>query len=493
MNQSNHVSIKRNTIYNAIKTISSILFPLVIFPYVSRVLLPENFGKVNFGTSIVSYFSLLATLGISTYAIRACSAVRNDDKALEDTASQIFSISIVTTVIAYFFLMLFLFANNKLEDYRHLIAIQSLSILATTVGADWLNSAMEDFRFITVRTVAFQFISLLLVFIFVRRPEDYLKFAVISMISSAGASVLNVWHRQRFCRVHLIIDLIHGIEWKRHMIPIMSLFTMLLSQQILNNLDVSMLGFMKGDREVGLYSTAMKIYNLVTQAILSITWVVLPRLTISFNNKDYNRINALLNSVVDFTLCLGLPCFVGLFILADDVLMAIAGGEFVEASECLMILSVSMIFMFLINIFGNLVLLPKGEDKTFTIAWIAAMAFNIISNAYFIPRCGIIGAAITTLLANMIVAIICIINVDKAVDFGNKKQHFIPPIIGTILVGVICILSKIIVGNSIITIVVSIIISIIVYVTVLILCRYQLVVTTLNSVVGVLNRKKNKD
>ena len=172
-------SIKRNTVYNAIKTLSSIIFPLITFPYISRVLLPENVGKINFGLSIVSYFTLIATLGITTYAVRECSAVRDDKEKLSDIASQIFSINIVTTIIAYVALAVTLLAYNKLENYRLLIVIQSLTIAATTLGADWLNTAMEDFRYITVRTVAFQFVSLVLMFVFVHKPEHYMRYAVI--------------------------------------------------------------------------------------------------------------------------------------------------------------------------------------------------------------------------------------------------------------------------------------------------------------------------
>ena len=125
-------SIKVNAILNVIKTISSIIFPLITFPYISRVLQPENVGKVNFGSSFVSYFSLIASLGITTYAIRECSAVRGDKKKLGEKASQIFSINVCTTTVAYVLLGLSLIFFRKLDSYRALIIIQSTAILFTT-------------------------------------------------------------------------------------------------------------------------------------------------------------------------------------------------------------------------------------------------------------------------------------------------------------------------------------------------------------------------
>lgn len=146
-------SLKINTIFNAIKTFSSIIFPLITFPYISRTLLAENVGKVNFGLSIISYFTLIASLGITTYAIRECAAVREDRKKLSQIASQIFSINIITTFFSYLLLVLTLVFYSKLENYKLLITIQSLSILFATLGTDWINSAMEDFKYITIRTV----------------------------------------------------------------------------------------------------------------------------------------------------------------------------------------------------------------------------------------------------------------------------------------------------------------------------------------------------
>lgn len=180
-------SIKINAVLNVIKTISSIIFPLITFPYISRVLMPDNVGKVNFGSSFVSYFSLIASLGITTYAIRECSAKRKNKEKLSRTASQIFSINVITTIIAYVSMAIILLLFRNLDSYRTLIIIQSTAILFATLGCDWLNSAMEDFAFITVRTIAFQIISLVLMFAFVRKPSDYITYAAITVPSSIRA------------------------------------------------------------------------------------------------------------------------------------------------------------------------------------------------------------------------------------------------------------------------------------------------------------------
>ena len=158
-------SVQKNTVYNTIKTISSIIYPLITFPYISRVLGAENVGKVNFSSSFVSYFSLITTLGITSYAIRECSLVKNDKKELEKTSSQIYSINVCMAAVAYLVLVLSILLVPKLSGYRTLILIQSLGIILTVIGTDWLNTAMEDFRYITIRTAVFQLIALICMFV----------------------------------------------------------------------------------------------------------------------------------------------------------------------------------------------------------------------------------------------------------------------------------------------------------------------------------------
>ena len=264
-------SLKKNALLNMIKTVSSILFPLITFPYVSRVLMPENVGKVNFASSFISYFSLIASLGITTYAIRECSANKKNKEELSKIASQIFSINMYTTLIAYILLILVLCFFKRFNSYKALIIIQSISILFTTLGCDWINTAMEDFTFITLRTIIFQIISLILMFVFVKGPNDFIKYTFILVFSSSGANIVNIFYRKRYCNIRILVN----TEWRKHLKPIILLFVMILAQTIFSNADITMLGLMKGDIEVGIYSIALKIEIIIAQIVSSLAWVMM--------------------------------------------------------------------------------------------------------------------------------------------------------------------------------------------------------------------------
>ena len=463
-------SIKKNTVFNVIKTVSAIIFPLTTFPYVSRTLLVENVGKINFGLSFVSYFSLIATLGINVYAIKECSKKADDRNELSNIASEIYSLNVLMTSIAYVALFFVLIFYKKIESYRFLIIIQSFTILFTTLGTDWINTAMEDFKYITIRTVGFQILSLILLFTFVHKPEDYLKYAIICVISISGANISNVFYRKRFCDVRFIFNK----NILMHFVPSLYLFVMLLAQSIFTNVDVTMLGIIKGNYDVGIYSTAHKISNIVAQIVTSVVWVILPRMSFYFSKKDNEAINELIHKLYNFTITLGLPIVVGIFMISNDIILLFAGSAFMPSANVLKILIMETLLTLLFgSLLGNMVLLPANEEKFLMITCVITAIFNIITNYILIPRIGAIGAAITTLLSTMLSSILAYIKSTKYVKINYFNNTLLSSVIGCILIVVLCILFKG-VGNIFLRIIITIFVSATVYFGVLLLLNNQI-------------------
>jgi len=432
-------NLKINAILNVIKTISSIAFPLITYPYISRVLHPDHVGKVNFGSSFVSYFSLIASLGIATYAIRECSAHRDDREKLSDLSSQIFSINAITTVVAYALLFLTLAFFRRFDAYRELIIIQSTVIVFTTLGCDWLNSAMEDFLFITIRSIIFQFVSLVLMFLFVKTKEDYLIYALISVLSNSGSNITNIVYRRKFCTVRFTTK----IDWKRHFKPILLLFVMLLAQTVFNSSDITMLGLMKGDFEVGLYSTAVKMSNLVSQVVSSLAWVVMPRMALYFAQGDYDVINKMLKKVLSVLITLGFPCAIGCMMLSEEIILVIAGAEYLDAKLALCILMICFMFSLVGGSFlGNMVLLPSKREGLYMKICCISTAANLVLNYFLIPVWGVNAAASTTAFSAVIILVLLLLTKDKRIKIDYLFEIFFAPCIGVFAIVAICCLVK---------------------------------------------------
>jgi O-antigen/teichoic acid export membrane protein len=391
-------SIKVNFILNFIRVLMLIIFPLVTFPYASRILLPEGIGKVNFAISVISYFLLFASLGINTYGIREAAKLRHDKYKLTQLVKELFTINMFFTILAYLLLFLALMLIPHFSSYRTLLIICSVQIIATTIGMEWLYSALEEYVYITIRSIAFQMLSLILLFIFVRDVDDYLNYALITVISSVGSYLLNFIHSRKY------IDWFQKTEmnYKKHLKPIMVIFSLNLSVNIYTNLDSLMLGFMKGDIAVGVYTAAVKIIKIVGLLITSLGSVLLPRLSFYLNENRESEFNELIKKSFNFVLMTSIPAVIGLFLLSPQIIKIFSGESFMAALIPMQILCPIIILTSLSNLTGMQILVPSNREKLLVISVTASAITSFTLNLFLIPRYGVVGASISTFIAEFI-------------------------------------------------------------------------------------------
>ena len=246
-------SLKLNFIMNSILTMSSFIFPLITFPYVSRILLPEGTGKVSFATSVISYFAMFAQLGIPTYGIRACAKVRDNRKELTKTAQEIFGINIVMTLLAYAVFVVALITVPRLQQDKTLFLIVSTTMIFNAIGMEWLYKALEQYTYITIRSIIFKFVALVAMFLLIHEKSDYVIYGGISILASSASNVFN------FVNVHRYIGFrpVGQYDFKRHLKPITVFFAMSCATTVYTHLDTVMLGLMTTDADVGYYTAAV--------------------------------------------------------------------------------------------------------------------------------------------------------------------------------------------------------------------------------------------
>ena len=284
-------SIKKNLFLNIVKVFVLSIFPLVTFPYATRVLGIDNIGKIQFSLSVVSFFLLISTLGINSYAVREAAPIRNDRKKISKFASEIFSINIITSLLSYILLLLFILIIPKISNYSSIIWILSLQIIFTTVGLDWIYTVFEEYLYITLRSVIIQLISLVLMIVFVREPNDYYKYALIVVLSNTGVYLINYIHMKKY--IDLSFTFKNNI--KMHIKPLLILFSNEITQQVYVNSDMIMLGFITTDYYTGIYSVAVKVYTLVKKMLNSMIAVLIPRL--AFYSSDDEKFSKLCSNI----------------------------------------------------------------------------------------------------------------------------------------------------------------------------------------------------
>lgn len=399
-------SISKNLILNLIKTFLSLCFPLITFPYASRVLLPAGVGRVNFSQSIVSYFSIIAALGLSTYAIRECSKIKDDRNAFNKTASELFFINLLSTLFAYILFFIFIFTVPSLLPYRFLLIVCSLSIFFSTLGLEWVYIAQEDFFYITLRSFIFQLIGLVCLFIFVKDSTDVVPYAFIGVISGVGSNICSFIHVRKYIRlVKIKIS-----DCFVHLKPIMFFFLGTIANGIYTMLDTSMVGFVCGDYEVGLYTAATKINRIVLSVITTSSAVLLPRLSYYQKNENLESMDNLLYKSIAVMLCIACPCFVGLEILSKPIILLLSGTEYIQATDIMRIINPIIVVITIGNFLGVQVMFPNSMEKQNLIIIILASIINFTLNIILIHAIGAKGAALSSVIAEIFVLIsFCII------------------------------------------------------------------------------------
>ena len=243
-------SLKGNIILNGVNTATSLLFPIITFPYAARVLMPEGIGAVNFLNSVISYIVLLTSLGIPMYAVKEVAKYRDDRLWRGRITIEILLLSLVLCIAGYVAVWLLARFVPQIHSQSALFYVLSLSIVFNTVGVNWFYQAIEDFRFITIRALIIRTLSAAALFIFVKTPCDLLIYGLIIVGSTVGNNIINLIHLRK------IIDLkavrLKALNLKRHVRPALQLFIFNLIVSIYIHLNSVMLGFMSGAGEVGL-------------------------------------------------------------------------------------------------------------------------------------------------------------------------------------------------------------------------------------------------
>jgi O-antigen/teichoic acid export membrane protein len=379
-----------------------IIFPLITFPYASRILLPEGIGRVDFARSVIAYFIILSTVGIPLYGVREVAKVRDNKDKLSKLAQELFILNIFFTIISYIILFAVLQLNDKLYAQRELIVLMSTVIIFTTIGIEWLYQALEEYLYITVRTIIFQILSMILLFTFVRSKEDYLIYAGLNVFSSVGSNIINFIHARKY----ISLKRFKKYDFKKHLKPIFTIFGMNLAVSIYVNLDSVMLGLISGNAAVGIYSAAIKINKVVLAVVTSLGTVLLPRSSYYFQNGRIEEFNNLILKAIDFIMLLAIPAGVGLFLLSNEIILIFSGTHFSAAGLTMKILTPIIFIIGLSNLIGIQILVPTGREKyTFYSVLVGAIT-NFTLNYFLIRYYAQNGAAVATLIAESCVTII---------------------------------------------------------------------------------------
>ena len=247
-------SIKKNFAYSSILTISSYLFPLITYPYVTRVLGVEKIGICNFVDSIIHYGILFSMLGIGTVAIREIAQVKSDKEKLSRTFSSLLTLNLITSIVATVVILFMAFFIPKFYVYQRLYVIGASKILFNALLVEWLYKGLEEFKFITIRSLLIKVLYVIAVFVFVHTEDDYIIYFSINVAMVVVNAIINI----TYSRKYLFFSL-KNINFAPYLKPffVLGFYTILTSMY--TSFNVTYLGLITDTTEVGYYTTAVKL------------------------------------------------------------------------------------------------------------------------------------------------------------------------------------------------------------------------------------------
>ncbi|MBC6719339.1 oligosaccharide flippase family protein [Treponema sp. Marseille-Q4130] len=436
-------SLKKNAFYNFIRSFMNLAFPIISFPYASRILMPDGIGKINFANSVIDYLVMLAGLGISSYAAREAAKIRDDPFKLNKFSREILLINGVSTIIAYILFAVSLLCIRKFHDYQILLIVCSSKILFITMGLEWLYAVEEEYRYITLRSAFFQIVSLAFLFIFVRSKNDYVAYAVMGIISNAGMNVCNIVYARKFINIFEKTTL----EIKKHIKPISVFFGMVCAVKIHSAMDTVMLGFMMDDSSVGYYTAASKIRRLVVQMITAITGTLLPRSSYYIELGQMQKYDDMVKKAIGVVSFFSFPATAGLIVIGKPLITVFSGVQYLPALPVLYCMAPIIIAVSFASFLNNVILTPNRKERFILYSQIFGTILNIVLNYIFIPLWGVFGAGISTLIVEFSITVIQLFcsfsHLKKLLSYLGKQ--ILQSAIGTIAMYVsVCFLIKII-------------------------------------------------
>lgn len=407
-------SVKYNLVMNILLKVSSVLFPLITFPYATRILGADSYGRVGFAISVVSYFALLASLGIPSYAVRKCAQVRSNENELNKTVKEILIINCIALFVTIMCFFGIVYVVPRFANEKRLLFICSISIILQTFGVEWFYQSIEQYDYITLRNISIKLISLIFLFFCVKKADDVVPYALITIAGTVGANFVNI------LRLPRMIDLRtnYQLNLKQHLKPIFILFFYYAATTIYTNLDIVMLGFMTNNSIVGYYNASVKIKTVLVSIIASIGAVALPRASYYLSNNMVKEFKRLISLSFNLVLFVSIPLAIYFGIQAKEVMLFLAGPSFSEAVLSMKWIMPSIIFIGIGSITAWQLLIPLGRDKCTLIGAIIGMIVDLIINYFLIPKFGAAGASIGTLCAEICVVVTHIIGLrDMIWDF----------------------------------------------------------------------------
>lgn len=452
-------NLKKNFAYNSFLTVSTYLINLIIFPYCARVLGVERFGTINFAQNIVQYFLFIGAMGITHIGVREI-AKQKDKEDLNECFSSILSLNILFTFFSLLIYIPIILFVNKLSVQKELFFLGGIQLLFSSFSIEWFYRGIEDYKFITIRSIIIKIIYIASVFIFINDSDDYVLFYALTVFSIVINIAVNFLYSIKFVTFSF-----KNLNIKKYFKSSLLLGFYSILTSMYTTFNVTYLGFVWNDTEVGYYTTSLKIYSVVLGFYTAFTSVMLPRMSAVAKDHDEISFKKLINSSFELLLTFSLPLLVCLMIMAPEIVWVLAGEEYMPSVLLSRIIMPMLLVVGIAQILVFQIIIPKGLDGVTFKGSIIGAFVGVLLNIILTTKYSSVGTCITVVITELCVTgyYIYIVNKHKMLYFNFKIIY--NHILWTLPYLIFCVCSKVLVkDNEFITLFISVLSSLLYFV-----------------------------
>ena len=405
------MGIRKNMVSNLLLTSSAIIFPLITFPYVTHTLSNQSIGQYFFVDSFTQYFIIFSAVGIPFYGIREVAKVKDDNQKRSKLVIELFAIQITLAVVfSAIFILMHYFIPALKNDFS-LIKVGCLGIISTSFLIEWFFQGMENFTFITGRSLVIKTLSVIGIVLLVKRADDNLVYyLIITLIIFLNAALNFIYYLTKFHTKYT-----GKLNFKQHFKPLLVLFSINISVSVYAVLDTIILGLLTNPENVSYYNVPLKLVKIFWTVVNGTGLVLIPRIAGYFTKNDTGGIQLMMQKSLNIVFLLTIPFSVFCMMFSDEILMIISGDKYVYASGALKILSIVPLIISVCNVCGTQFLMPIGQEKKILYASLLGLIVSLSLNFFLIPHLKFIGAAITCVTAESVVCIYLFISASKKI------------------------------------------------------------------------------
>jgi len=450
-------NVKVNFIYQSAYQILTILLPMLLSPYVARVLGADGIGVYSYTYSIVSYFVMAAGLGLHNYGNRCVASARDDKEKLSQTFSDLYALHVIISVIIMIAYGFYIAAFGG--EHKIIFLIQGLYLIGQLLDINWFYFGIEKFKLTVTRNAVIKLLTVVCVFLFVKTKEDLWKYVSILAVGAAVSESL-VWF---FVKRYINFVRPNVKSFKKHIGPMFILFIPSIAVSVYKVMDKIMLGGMTGTFAVGLYENSEKIINICIGFVTALGTVMLPRMSHLVATGRVEESERMVQKSSRFILILSYAMCFGVIGVAKVFPTVFWGDEFGSCDVLLMGLAVSLPFTAIANVVRTQILIPQHREKPFVFAVCVGAVVNFIINYICIPKFGAFGAVIGTICAEAVVCLIQLVATQKKIPIWKYIVRSAPfAVIGMVMAVAVRITGDLL-GTSVVSLLAQVVIGGFVY------------------------------